>query len=45
MLALEGARNVGAFGDLIKRVETGKTTIYVAAFIVSLMIIVAIFVL
>ena len=44
-VAKEGARNVGAFGDLIKRVETGKTTIYVAAFIVGLMIIVAIFVL
>jgi NADH-quinone oxidoreductase subunit L len=44
-LIKEGAHNVNAFGDLIKKLETGNANTYIAAFVIGLIIIVAIFVL
>ncbi len=41
----DGAHNVGAFGNIIKKVETGDTNTYIIAFIIGMVIIVAIFIL
>jgi len=44
-LIKEGATNVREFGNLIKKIETGNPNLYVAAFVVGLIIIVAVFIL
>ncbi len=41
----DGAHNVGAFGNMIKKAETGSVNAYVLAFVIGLIIIVAVLVL
>lgn len=44
-LLKEGAHNVNSFGNLLKKVETGNTNLYIAIFLIGMAIIIAVFVL